>query len=163
MEDLLIHTLDNDPPSSPPRSLLPLMLTCRRFYNLFHSTHNPCLYQRIFQRKFDTTAITRRFPLSSTKASLFFAELKRRLKALRFIKSGDPCHPGLQDALHVAYIMVLENDVLNHRLLLDVGLPAFLDEYIAKHLHQGDNVWPTEDASNALAVALFWHVASRGE
>ncbi|KAI0248931.1 hypothetical protein BJV78DRAFT_738337 [Lactifluus subvellereus] len=161
LEDCLIYTLDVDPLSSPPRSLLPLMLTCRRFYNLLHPDHNPRLYRRIFLRKFDITAITRRFPSSSTIATLFFPELRRRFQALRCIKRGDIHHLGLQDALLVAYIMVLENDDLNYRQLLDVCLPALLDKYISERLHRGHNVWPIEDTSNALAVALFWHVASQ--
>jgi hypothetical protein len=162
MEDCIIYILDVDPPSSPPRSLLPLMLTCRRFYNLLHPDHNPRLYRRIFIRKFDISAITRRFPSSSTIATVFFPELKRRFQALRCIKRGDIHHPSLQDALLVAYIMVLENDVLNYRQLLDACLPALLDKYIAERLHRGHNIWPVEDTSNALAVALFWHVVSQG-
>jgi hypothetical protein len=162
MEGILIYTLDNDPLHSPPRSLLPLMLTCRRFYDLLHPAHNHRLYYHIFFRKFDVDAITRRLPSSSITASFFFPELKRRFQALRCIKHGDIHHPGLQDALLVAYIMVLENDVLNYRQLADACLPALLDRYIKERLHRGYNVWPIEDVSNALAVALFWHVASRG-
>ena len=51
--------------------------------------------------------------------------------------------------------MVLEHDALNYRHLVDVGLPALLDRYIAERLHRGPNVWPTEDTCNVLAVALF--------
>jgi hypothetical protein len=40
MEDCIIYFLDHEPPSSPPRSLLSLMLTCRLFYNLVHPSNN---------------------------------------------------------------------------------------------------------------------------
>ena len=163
MEDYIIFSLDDEPPSSPPRSLLPLMLTCRRFYHLLRPSNNPRLYRRIFYRKFDTAAIARRFPPSSVDlASLFFPELKRRFLALRCIKTSDVLHPDLQDALLTAYIMVLEHDALNFRHLLDASLPALLDRYITERLHPGHNIWPVEDTCNALAVALFWHMTSQG-
>jgi hypothetical protein len=58
--------------------------------------------------------------------------------------------------------MILKDDVLNHLQLLDACLPALLDKYIEERLHLGHNVWPIEDASNALVVMLFLHVASQG-
>jgi hypothetical protein len=71
-------------------------------------------------------------------------------------------HPHLQDALLVAYIMVLEHDTLNYRHLLDASLPALLDNYVSERLHPGHNHWPIEDTCNALAVALFWYMTSQG-
>jgi hypothetical protein len=68
----------------------------------------------------------------------------------------------LQEALLVAYIMVLEDDALNYGHLLDASLPALLDKYIAERLYRGHNLWPIEDTCNALAVALFWHMTSQG-
>ncbi|KAI0290016.1 hypothetical protein BC826DRAFT_1106655 [Russula brevipes] len=162
MEDCVIYSLDDEPPSSPPRSLLPLMLTCRCFYNLLHPSNNSRLYRRIFARKFDTAALSRRFVPSSIDASHFYPELRRRFPALRCIKRGDIHHPHLQEALLVAYIMVLEDDALNYGQLLDACLPALLDKYIAERLYRGHNVWPIEDTCNALAVALFWHMTSQG-
>jgi hypothetical protein len=163
MEDYIIFSIDDEPPSSPPRSLLPLMLTCRRFYNLLCPSNNPRLYRRIFYRKFDTAALSRRFPSSSIDiAAYFFPELKRRFQAMRCIRSGDVHHPQLQDALLAAYLMVLEHDALNYRHLLDAALPALLDRYINERLHRGHNLWPMEDTCNALAVALFWHMTSQG-
>ncbi|KAI9463932.1 hypothetical protein F5148DRAFT_190544 [Russula earlei] len=162
MEDFLIHSLDYDPPSSPPRSLLPLMLTCRLFYKLLNPTNNPRLYRRIFHRKFDSSALPRRFPPSSLLASLFYPELKRRFHALRCISRGDVHHPRLQHALLVAYVMVLEHDALNYHHLQSAGLPALLEKYVAERLHRGHNLWPIEDTCNTLAVALFWHMTSQG-
>jgi hypothetical protein len=163
MEDCIIFSLDDEPSPSPPRSLLPLMLTCRRFYSLLHPSNNPRLYRRIFDRKFDTAALARRFPSSSVDlAAHFYPELSRRFQAMRCIKTGDVHHPRLQDALLVAYLMVLEHDVLNYRHLLDAGLPALLDKYVAERLHRGHNLWPIEDTCNALAVALFWQMTSQG-
>ncbi|KAH9957791.1 hypothetical protein BC827DRAFT_1269982 [Russula dissimulans] len=161
MEDFIVHSLDNDPPLSPPRSLLPLMLTCRRFYNLLSPTNNPRLYQRIFYRKFDAAALARRFPPSSLVASHFYPELKRRFQALDCIRQSDIHHPHLQHALLVAYIMLLEHDALNFCHLQHAGLSPLLDKYIADRLHRGHNLWPVEDTCNALAVALFWHMTSQ--
>ncbi|KAI0297858.1 hypothetical protein B0F90DRAFT_1669257 [Multifurca ochricompacta] len=161
MDDFLIYTLQDEPLSSPPRSLLPLMLTCRHFYNVLHPHNNPHLYRHIFSHKFDITALTRRLTPSSTVPSLFFPELKKRLQALRCIKRGDIYHPDLQDALLVAYIMVLEDDDLNYRQLQEVDLPTLLNRYINERLHPGHNVWPKEDPCNVLAVALFWHMTSQ--
>ena len=162
MEECIIHTLDDELPTSPTCSLLPLMLTCRLFYNLLHPRTNSRLYRRIFARKFDIAALTRRLPPSSLEACRFFPELKRRFRALRCIRRGDVHHPHLQSALAVAYIMVLEHDTLNHRHLVDARLPTLLDRYIVERLHPGHNAWPVEDACNALAVALFWHMTSQG-
>lgn len=163
MEDCVIYSLDHDPPSSPPRSLLPLMLTCRLFYHLLCPANNPHLYRRIFCRKFDLAAIARRFPSSCVGASRFYPELKKRFRALSCIKLGDIHHPRLEDAFLAAYIMLLEHDALNYSHLVDAGLPALLDKYITDRLHRGQNEWPTEDTCNVLAVALFWHLTSQGE
>ena len=157
-----MYSLDDDPPSSLPRSLLSLMLTCRRFYCLLHPSNNPHLYRCIFYRKFDLAAIARRFPSSCLVSSRFYPELKRRLLALRCIKLGDIHHPQLEDAFLAAYIMLLEHDALNHGHLVDVGLPALLDKYITERLHRGPNDWPTEDTCNVLAVTLFRHMTSQG-
>jgi hypothetical protein len=160
LEDIAVHSLENDSPTSPPRALLPLMLTCRLFRNVLHPHNNARLYCRIFARKFDYATFSRRspppwpFPL--------FPELKRRFQALRCIKQGDLHDPGLQGAFVVAYIMALEDDTLNHRYLQDAGLPALLHKYITGRLRSGHNVWPVEDACNTLAVALFWHMTSQG-
>jgi hypothetical protein len=162
MEDCIIYSLDHDSPSSPPRSLLPLMLTCRRFHNLLHPSNNPHLYRRIFSCKFDLAAIARRFPSSCIIASRFYPELKKRFLALRCIRLGDIHDPHLEDTFLTTYIMLLEHDALNHRHLVDAGLPALLDKYIAERLHQGQNDWPIEDTCNVLAVALFWHMTSQG-
>jgi hypothetical protein len=161
MEDCIVYSLDYDSPSSPPRSLLPLMLTCRLFYNFLRPSNNPHLYRRIFCRKFDPAAIARRFP-SRAVASSFYPELKKRFLALRCIRLGDIHHPQLEDAFLATYIMLLEHDALNHRYLVDAGLPALLDKYIAERLHRGQNNWPIEDTCNVLAVALFWHMTSQG-
>ena len=163
MEDCIIFSLrHDDPPSSPPRSLLPLMLTCRQFYELLKPANHPRLYRRIFCHKFDFAAIARRLPSSCVVASHFYPELKKRFLALRRIKLGDIHDDRLESALRVAYVMVLEHDELNYRHLLDVGLPALLNRYITERLHRGPNVWPTEDTCNVLAVALFWHMTSQG-
>ncbi len=58
--------------------------------------------------------------------------------------------------------MLLEHDSLNHRHLVDAGLPALLHKYIAERLHRGPNDYPAEDTCNVLAVALFWHMTSQG-
>lgn len=160
LEDIAVHALEYDPPTSPPRALLPLMLTCRLFHNVLDPRNNARLYCRIFARKFDYAAFARRspppwpFPL--------FPEIKRRFEALRCIKQGDLHHPDLQGAFLVAYIMALEDDTLNYRYLQDAGLPALLHKYITERLRLGHNDWPVEDACNTLAVALFWHMTSQG-
>jgi hypothetical protein len=82
-------------------------------------------------------------------------ELKERFLASRCIKLGDTYYSQLENYLLVSYIVVLEHDALNCRHLVDVGLPALLDRYIAERLHCGPNVWVTEDTRNFLAVALF--------
>ncbi|KAH9039102.1 hypothetical protein EDB85DRAFT_2141354 [Lactarius pseudohatsudake] len=158
LEDIVVHSLEHDPPASPPCTLIPLMLTCRLFRNVLHPRNNARLYRRIFARKFDYAAFARRSPPPSFP---LFPELKKRFQALHCIKQGDIHHPALQDAFLVAYIMVLEDDTLNHRYLQDAGLPALLHKYITGRLQSGHNVWPIEDACNTLAVALFWHMTSQ--
>lgn len=160
MEYCIIFSIDDEPPSS----LLPLMLTCRHFYNLLRPSNNPRLYRHIFYRKFDIATLSRRFPSSSNDVvARFLSELKRRFRAMRCIRSGDVHRPRLQGALRlVAYLMVLEHDALNYRHLLDAALLALLDRYINECLHQGHNLWPIEDTCNALAVALFLHMTLQG-
>lgn len=160
LEDIVVHSLENDPPTSPPLALLPLMLTCHLFHNVLHPRNNARLYRRIFARKFDYAAFAYHSPPSWPFP--LFPELERRYQAFRCIKQGDIHHPALQDAFLVAYIMVLEHDTLNHRHLQDAGLPALLHNYITRRLQSGHNVWPIEDACNTLAVALSWHMTSQG-
>ncbi|KAH9064380.1 hypothetical protein EDB87DRAFT_1598702 [Lactarius vividus] len=162
LEDIVVHSLEHDPSTSPPRTLIPLMLTCRLFRNALHPRNNARLYRRIFARKFDYAAFAHRSPAPSCSFPLF-PELKKRFQALHCIKQGDIHHPALQDAFLVAYTMVLEDDTLNHRYLQDAGLLALLHKYITGRLQLqlGHNVWPIEDACNTLAVALFWHMTSQ--
>ena len=47
IEDCIIFSLDDEPPSSPPCFLLLLMLTCHRFHQLLCPFNNPRLYCRI--------------------------------------------------------------------------------------------------------------------
>ncbi|KAI9435812.1 hypothetical protein H4582DRAFT_625106 [Lactarius indigo] len=159
LEDIVVHSLEHDPPTSPPRTLIPLMLTCRLFRNVLHPSNNARLYSRIFARKFDYAAFAHRSPPSWSFP--LFPELKKRFQALHCIKQCDIRHPALQDAFLVAYTMVLEDDTLNHRHLQDAGLTALLHKYITGRLQPGHNVWPIEDACNTLAVALFWHMTSQ--
>ena len=82
-------------------------------------------------------------------------ELKERFLASRCIKLGDTHYFQPENFLLVGYIVALEHDTLSRRRLVDVGLPALLDRYIAERLQRGPNVWPIEDTRDDLAVALF--------
>lgn len=137
---------------------LPLMLTCRLFYDLLHPSHKAHLYRRIFFRKFDSAAVS---PLpTSSPRSLSRAQEALSRNAMHQTRRCTPSLVGQCPRRRVHHGLRARcpqsSPHRRHR-------PARVFRQVySRASHRGRKVWPTEDACNVLAVTLFWHMISQG-
>lgn len=109
---IALHLSLSPSPLHPPSSLLPLLLASKHFNNNLSLAQNPLLYSHIFQSKYDTAAIARRFSHDGTRARFLASELVRRTQGLerlgRATRSGDVKDIDERD-LWFPYLMIIEN------------------------------------------------------
>ncbi|EPQ55880.1 hypothetical protein GLOTRDRAFT_129091 [Gloeophyllum trabeum ATCC 11539] len=107
VENLTLRTADLTP-IGPPSNLVPLSLVSRTYYKTLKDDCLPDVFRRIFERRFDMSALLRRLgPLAPSDVA---AELSRRYTSLKMIRRGSLGDPNLRDALMRAYFMLLEDD-----------------------------------------------------
>ncbi|PPQ80352.1 hypothetical protein CVT25_003635 [Psilocybe cyanescens] len=151
-------------PLGPPKELLNCMLVCRTFWERLLPKNASQLYYVIFAQKFDARGPIYRLgkDIIHEHAPL---EMRRRFDAIHIFKKRMFDHPGLTEALWIAYLMVEDSDTSqkNIKQLLRVGTPIFLDSYLRSRMYDGsvnNNGWPTIDENISLAIALSWTLAS---
>uniref|UniRef100_A0A8H8CF89 F-box domain-containing protein n=1 Tax=Psilocybe cubensis TaxID=181762 RepID=A0A8H8CF89_PSICU len=151
-------------PLGPPKELLNCMLVCRIFWERLLPKNASQLYFLIFAQKFDA-----RGPIYRLTKDVIHEhaplEMRRRFEAIHIFKNRMFDHPGLTEALWIAYLMVEDSDTSqkNIKQLLRVGTLTFLDSYLRSRLKDdaGDNLgWPIVDENVSLAIALAWTLAS---
>ncbi|KAF8068769.1 hypothetical protein FPV67DRAFT_1089123 [Lyophyllum atratum] len=166
--DAIALQLTDLEPIGPPDILVPLMQTCKALHGLLDSEYNPGLYSRIFRQKFDVAAVTRRaFRPTPTQCvdqmTQYFAALRVfRRRELRISVAPGEEYPdvGVEDALQVAVVMMLEDDGKNVRQLVQWGhADEFVDAFVRSRLYDGaedNDGWPLENHLNAHALWLMW-------
>ena len=121
LEDIAFWIVTDDTSVSSVRNLIPLLLLDRRTSKFLSFESNHPLYARIYAAKFDTKAATRRLGKTRLTAWGLAAELKKRCTHLRSIRTfSDSSRLELvEPAIWTAFVMMLENEGKNERLLLE--------------------------------------------
>jgi hypothetical protein len=92
-----------------------------------------------------------------------FGSKRSNQTAANNLLRGQVCSPSswrMPSSQRISCFSSTSRDALNYCHLVDAGLPALLDKYIAECLHRGQNDWLTKDTCNV--VALFGHMTSQG-
>lgn len=165
----------------PPADLIPLIATNRWTHSCLSFTSNPYIYARIYQSKFDISAVSRRLGIDSFATISLAQELKRKCLLLKRIRDRrysriDSSNPNdysgetLQEFLTQIYIMVIESDGHNERQLREY---ARIDEWLMEfwfddHGTSGSwnalqrDSWPAHNETTCLAMWLFWFLLKPG-
>ena len=148
---------------APISALLPLQLTSRHFYRALSIHSNAHLFAALFADRFDVSAVARRLGSCAVQSSAFAFQLIEYCHAIRAIRTGDIYAPGILDTFWTAFVMLIEDDSKNRRILEDAGLPDFVDRFVRERLYE-DHIlnWPAENAVNSLALWLLWLTTSQG-
>ncbi|KAJ7231864.1 hypothetical protein B0H12DRAFT_1146219 [Mycena haematopus] len=138
-------------PLGPPSGLVPLLLTCKTVHIRLSS--NSALYARIFQFKFDSSAVRRRAfhptPAQYHDQLVLYCTQLQRLRG--------PVWRDCDEVLFSAYLMMLENDGRNAAQLVHAGLDSYLDIFVRTRLWDDrSHGWPTDNTATACALWLVW-------
>ncbi|KAG9033745.1 hypothetical protein FRB95_014432 [Tulasnella sp. JGI-2019a] len=165
------QSLVNDAHIQPPSSIVSLLCVCRAWNFSLNSRDHPHLYARIFRATFDSSSLYRRFPRHALSATPFTTELNRRwscLKRIRYYASLNASQigwhprryrrPAVLEDLMTIYLMLIENDGRNVRILKDfANVEEWLDRWrnwkMVK-MHSETSRMP-EDSEE---VSLYWWV-----
>lgn len=151
---------------APPRALHAILLTSRALYARLAPSACPRLYARLFDIQFDARAPADRLADAwGLRAMDSTHELCRRFDAFRIFRRGALDDPRLDDALVIAWLMMLEDEGSNSEHLRRAGLPALLLDFLRLRHRQclsPQRTWPVEDRRSALVLALFWALTSEG-
>ncbi|KAF9225151.1 hypothetical protein BS17DRAFT_871950 [Gyrodon lividus] len=152
----VVLELDDDP-TSPPSVTLPLLLTCKRFYQFLGCKTNNHLYAQFFRARFDGSAAARRLGELATNAPSLSFQLRSYCTALKCIRAGDIHADDIVQTFWSCFSMMMENDGKNRCQLESAGLPDFVDRFIRERLYENsENGWPAENEVNSLAMWLLW-------
>ncbi|KAF8059491.1 hypothetical protein FPV67DRAFT_1716275 [Lyophyllum atratum] len=144
------------------------MQTCKALHGLLVPESNPGLYSRIFRQKFDVAAVARRaFHPTPTQCvdqmTQYFAALRvfRRRELRVSVAPGEEFPDvGVEEALQIAVVMMLEDDGKNARQLVQWGhADEFVDAFVRSRLYDGaedNDGWPLDNRLNAHALWLMW-------
>ncbi|KAF8079340.1 hypothetical protein FPV67DRAFT_1403278 [Lyophyllum atratum] len=166
--DAIALELTDLEPIGPPDILVPLMQTCKALHGLLVPETNPGLYSRIFRQKFDVAAVTRRaFRPTPTQCvdqmTQYFAALRvfRRRELRISVAPGEELPDvGVEEALQIGVVMMLEDDGKNARQLVQWGhADEFVDAFVRSRLYDGaedNDGWPLDNGLNAHALWLMW-------
>ncbi|KAG5638910.1 hypothetical protein H0H81_008679 [Sphagnurus paluster] len=164
-------------PLGPPAVLLPLMASSRILNARLSPDTNPILHAAIFRQKFDSAAVARRHGGVRPTAWACVAQLHRYLAALRVFRRGD-VHEGvcdglwgddvsdigLEEALQIGVVMMMEDDGKNARqMLLWARADIFVKRLLTRRLYasaETQDGWPSDDEVNAHALWLLWLLTS---
>jgi hypothetical protein len=118
----------------PPQVLLLLLLN-HAFHNALNLQACPELYARVFGFYFDLGFSGKRIH-SSFSSQCLAAELVRRFYVLRRIRLLDFSEQTIRVDLWTAYLMLLESDGANEKMLAAAGMSGFIVELIKRRLRE---------------------------
>ena len=147
LENIAFH-LSTDTPC-----LLSLLQTSRAINQCLSVEKCPQLYARLFRFHFNLDCITRRLRTPLTDERLA-AEFVQRFQVLRHIRLRHFSEDGLRTNLWTIYIMIMESDGLNERLLLTAGISEYILGLVTHRLGNEyiKHGWPLVTEINALAL-----------
>ena len=102
----------------PPVQIQRLLLSSKYIYESLHLHAAPHVFAQIFQSKFDTAALFRRYSSSLTQ-SLLAEELSNRCRLLRRARRMDFSPVHLTQDLWAGLCLIVDSDGLNERQLLN--------------------------------------------
>ncbi|KAG6830636.1 hypothetical protein H0H87_007471 [Tephrocybe sp. NHM501043] len=147
------------------------MQTCRAINSCLLPENNPSLFGAIYRHKFDTDAVIRR--AFEPTAAQYTAQLLRVLAAMRLLRSQNVNAPeddsrdwdlDLSEALHVAFIMLLEDDGRNAaQLVLWAKADVLVKRLVMRRLFdgsRGNSGFPIEGSLVSRALWVWWLLTS---
>jgi hypothetical protein len=155
IEDIAFWLATEDTSIAPPNNLIPLLLLNRETNQFLSFNSNHYLYARIYAAKFDTKTSTRRLGKGRLTAFGLTAELKKRCMHLRAIRNFSFELELIEPAIWTAFVMMLENDGKNERLLVEYAhITHWLKHYwIAISSALEREGWPS---NSLLHSACMW-------
>jgi len=147
-----------------PSGLIPLLLLGRETSKFLSFDSNHPLYARIYATKFDTKTTTRRLGKGRLTARGMAEELKKRCVHLRAIRTLSFELELIEPAIWTAFVMMLENDGKNERLLLEhTQLTHWLKHYwVAISSTLEEEGWPTNNLFHAVCMWLLCNFYPKG-
>ena len=127
----------------PPVQIQRLLLSSSYIYESLHLHAAPHVFAQIFQSKFDSAALFRRYSTSLTQ-SLLAEELSNRCRLLRRARRMDFSPVHLTQDLWAALCLIVESDGLNERQLLNSNFPAFILRLAFNHLQEAPDRRPVD-------------------
>lgn len=181
--DEVAYFLGTDSFYGPPRSLVPLVVTCRHLCSRLSLCANHHLYARIFHFKFDAAAAEARLGSDRLTSWALADELRRRCIVLKRLRAhtdstvtalqsnGGGSNMSLRDLLFTAYVLILENEGKNmdqlesygriHDWIRDFWFDPNGSSLAVYRIRTGD--WPLDRIETALGMWLFWFLLKPGE
>jgi len=164
LEDVAFWVATEDTSIAPLSNLIPLLLLDRESNKFLSFNSNHPLYARIYATKFDTKTTTRRLGKGRLTAHCLAKELKRRWVHLRAIRTLSFELELIEPAIWTAFVMMLENDGKNERLLLEQAqITHWLKHYwVAISNSLEEEGWPSNDLSHSICMWLLCNFYPRG-
>ncbi|TFK21540.1 hypothetical protein FA15DRAFT_597697 [Coprinopsis marcescibilis] len=168
LEEIAFHLVTGEP-ADLLRSLgyLPPLLRLSKSVSARLSPSSATnLYARLCRFFLDTAAVSRRWWSTAREPatggptrSAYTAHLMNRIQRL----FGDPALP---DHLMTTYLLLLENDGRNLRVLQDVQAYTWVRFLVLKRLWEGreyNDGWPVENVLNTLSLWVLWMLTTDDE
>lgn len=165
LEDIAFWVVTEDTSVEPVKNLIPLLLLDRKTNEFLSFDSNHPLYARIYAAKFDTNATTRRLGKARLTARGLAMELSKRYAHLRLIRTLSIDPKLIEPAIWTAFVMMLENEGKNERLLLErAQITNWLEHYwvtISNSWHKGED-GPPDDLFHAACMWLLCNFYPKG-
>lgn len=164
LEDVAFWVATDDTSITSLSDLIPLLSLDRETNKFLSSDSNHPLYARIYAAKFDVKTITRRLGKERLTASSLAAELKKRCIHLRAIRNLSFDVDTIESAVWTAFVMMLENDGKNERLLLDYAqITHWLQYYwVTMSCTLAGEAWPSDSLFHSACMWLLCHFYPKG-
>ena len=165
LEDIAFLIATEDTPIPRLSNLIPLLLLDRKTSKFLSFDSNRPLYARIYATKFDTKTTTRRLGKERLTAHGLAEELKKRCVHLRAIRTLSFELELIEPAIWTAFVMMLENDGKNEKLLLEYAQIAYwLKHYwvTISNALRGEG-WPSNTRFHSICMWLLCNFYPKGE
>ena len=164
LDNIAFWVATGDLSISSLNDLIPLLLLDRETNGFLSFDSNPPLYARIYATKFDTKTATRRLGGKKLTAHSLAAELKKRSVHLRAIRALSFELELIEPAIWTAFVMMLENDGKNERLLLHYAqIARWLELYwIEVSTAFREDGWPSNSLVHSACMWLLHNFYPKG-
>lgn len=144
------------------RDVSSLLCTCDEIWNKLDFGHNSYLWGRIHALRFDTTAAYRR-GYHDFDYRTQAGETRHKSVVLQEITRWTPGDELSLDTLRRAYVMILEDDGKNRKLLIAAGLKNAVVQLCPATLRANRvNNWPVDDEYATLLLWMLWFLTTKG-